>query len=383
MSGSDRDRHADRRRRAGRPVPGVPAGPARDERAGRRLAAARRRPVPRAVRRQADLRHPGAAALHRPRAGRATATADRPFGAGFHLGQQVSGVERRDDGGFSVVTDAGTRFVARTIVVAGGVGSFQPRRLKVEGLDRWRDAQVFYRGSTPRNSPGSASSSPARAKRRWPPPSPRRRRRRASVALLHRRDDFEADADSLARLAAARAAGRVEFVAGQASGLVEEAGGRLSGLVVACNDGSTRSLALDALLVLLGWSPKLGPIAEWGLALERKQVVVDTARFETSVPGIYAVGDVNVYAGQAKADRLGLPRSDARRLCDRRSHPPRAREPLLYTTTSPKLHKLLGVAPKADLHNRSAAPVRSRARIRWGCWAFRSSSARLRKSLRT
>src|ERR1019366_2217544 len=68
-----------------------------------------------------------------------------PFATGFHLGQQVSSVQRRDDGGFDVGTAAGTRFTARAIVVAGGVGSFQPRRLKVEGLDRWRETQAFYR----------------------------------------------------------------------------------------------------------------------------------------------------------------------------------------------------------------------------------------------
>jgi len=269
-----------------------------------------------------------------------------PFATGFHLGQQVSSVQRRDDGGFDVGTDAGTRFTAKAIVVAAGVGSFQPRRLKVEGLDRWRETQTFYRDAQTVDKKaqrvviagnGEAAVAAALASAE---------NRATSVTLVHRRDDFEAGSDELARLAAARAAGRIDFVAGQASGCTES-GGRLAGLVVACNDGTTQTLPLDVLLVLLGWSPKLGPIAEWGLALERKQVVVDTERFETSVPGIYAVGDVNVYPGKRKLIVCGFHEATlaAFAIADR-VHPERA-QPLLYTTTSQKLHRLLGVDTKA------------------------------------
>jgi thioredoxin reductase (NADPH) len=269
-----------------------------------------------------------------------------PFAAGFHLGQQVSSVARRDDGRFDVGTDAGTRFIATTIVVAGGVGSFQPRRLKVEGLDRWRGTQVFYRAADAAHVAaqrvvvaGAGEAAVAAALFALQAGA-------AGVTLVHRRDDFEAHSDELAQLAEARAAGRIGFLAGQASGLAESAG-RLTGLVVACNDGNVRTLALDVLQVLLGWSPKLGPIAEWGLALERKQVVVDTERFETSVPGIYAVGDVNVYAGKRKLIVSGFHEATlaAYAIADR-IHPDRA-QPLLYTTTSPKLHKLLGVDPQS------------------------------------
>ncbi|MEO8924844.1 MAG: NAD(P)/FAD-dependent oxidoreductase [Caldimonas sp.] len=267
-----------------------------------------------------------------------------PFATGFHLAQQVSRVALRDDGGFDVGTDAGTRFVAKTIVVAGGVGSFQPRRLKVEGLDRWRDTQVLY-GRLEAARAGqriviAGAGEAAVAAALFAAPSGA-----ASVTLVHRRDDFEADTDSLARLAEARAAGRVGFVAGQASALAE-VDGRLSGLVVSCNDGSTRTLPLDVLQVLLGWSPKLGPISDWGMALERKQIVVDTERFETSVPGIHAVGDINTYAGKRKLIVSGFHEATlAAYAIAERIHPERA-QPLLYTTTSPKLHTLLGVRPE-------------------------------------
>jgi thioredoxin reductase (NADPH) len=268
-----------------------------------------------------------------------------PFAARFHLGQQVSSVRRRDDASFDVGTDAGTRFVAKAIVVAGGVGSFQPRRLKVEGLERWRETQVFYRDADAVRKAaqhvviaGAGEAAVAAALSAVASGA-------ASITLVHRRDDFEAGIDELARLAAARARGRIAFVAGQASGIVES-GGRLTGLVVTCNDGTLQTLALDVLLVLLGWSPKLGPLAEWGMALERKQVVVDTERFETSVPGIFAVGDVNVYPGKRKLIVSGFHEATlaAFAIADR-VHPERA-QPLLYTTTSQKLHKLLGVDPE-------------------------------------
>ncbi len=105
------------------------------------------------------------------------------------------------------------------------------------------------------------------------------------------------------------------------------------------------TLPLDALFVLLGWSPKLGPIADWGLALEKKQVVVNTASFETSTPGIFAVGDVNTYPGKQKLIVCGFHEATlAAFAIGELVHPERA-QPLQYTTTSTKLHKLLGVAP--------------------------------------
>ena len=270
-----------------------------------------------------------------------------PFRCGLHLAQQVSAVARRDDGRFDVATSAGTRFVAQAIVVAGGVGSFQPRRLKVEGLDPHRGARLFEHAGALHAQAGkrvvivgggqaavaaaiaAAEDGAARA---------------ASVTLVHRRDDFDAAASELARLAALRDDGSVAFVAGQVDKAVEDADGRLEGVALLCSDGSSRTVPLDALFVLLGWSPKLGPIADWGLALERKQLVVDTERFETSTPGIHAVGDVNTYAGKKKLIVCGFHEATlAAFSIGARVHPGREL-PLQYTTTSTRLHKLLGVA---------------------------------------
>ena len=269
-----------------------------------------------------------------------------PFATGFHLGQLVSAVARRDDGRFDVATDSGQRFIATAIVVAGGVGAFQPRRLKIEGLERWHEHQVSHR------DPGAAATTgrhvvvTGNGEAAISAALDAADHGAASVTIVHRRDDFDAPHLLRLRFEVARATGRIAFVAAQATAVASE-GDRLSGLVVDVNDGTTRTLALDVLLVLLGWSPKLGPIAGWGLALERKQLVVDVERFETSTPGIHAIGDVNTYPGKQKLIVSGFHEATlAAYAIAGRVHPDRA-QPLLYTTTSPKLHKLLGVAPDA------------------------------------
>ena len=265
-----------------------------------------------------------------------------PFRAGFHLGQLVSSVALREDGRFEVGTDAGRRFVAKAIVVAGGVGAFQPRRLKIDGLERWREQQMFHRAPGAAITAGRKVVIAGNGEAAVAAALEALESGAASVTLLHRRDDFEAPDLLLLRLGLARSAGRIGFVAGQARAIASE-GERLRGLVVDVNDGTTLTLGLDVLVVLLGWSPKLGPIADWGLALERKQVVVDAERFETSTPGIHAIGDVNVYPGKRKLIVSGFHEATlaAYAIADR-VHPQRA-QPLLYTTTSPKLHKVLGV----------------------------------------
>jgi len=270
-----------------------------------------------------------------------------PFGAGFHLDQQVNALARRDDGRFDVATSADRRFVAKAVIVAGGVGSFQPRRLKIDGLDRHRGRQLFEHAAALHRHAGRrvvVVGGTAAAVAAAIAAGEDGAAAAASVTLVHRRDDLDADEATKARLNTLRASGRVEFVPGQPEGIVES-DGRLAALAVLGSDGESRELPLDALFVLLGWSPKLGPIANWGLALEKKQVVVSTASFETSTPGIFAVGDVNTYPGKQKLIVCGFHEATlAAFAIGELVHPERA-QPLQYTTTSAKLHKLLGVAP--------------------------------------
>lgn len=264
----------------------------------------------------------------------------------FHLSQRVDTLEARPDGRFAVGTSGGLRLVARTVFIAGGVGSFEPRRLPIDGIEPLIGQQVFHSGEPLASTAARhvvilgedeaalhCALQLALASTDRP----------ASVTLMHRRDSFRAEADTIERMRAACAAGRMRFVAAQASAL-ECAGDTLTHLVVNLADGGTEALRADVVVVLWGLSPKLGPIADWGLPLERKQLVVNTETFETSVPGIFAVGDVNTYPGKKKLIVCGFHEATlAAHAAAARVHPDRPGQ-LQYTTTSARVHRLLGVA---------------------------------------
>ena len=134
----------------------------------------------------------------------------------------------------------------------------------------------------------------------------------------------------------------MQFVVGQVTGH-EEREGTLTGVKVTGADGVTRLVPLDVLLVFFGLSPKLGPIAQWGLDIERKQLKVDTEKFSTNIPGIFAVGDINIYPGKKKLILSGFHECALAAFGAMPIIAPDKKVFLQYTTTSPKLHKVLGV----------------------------------------
>ncbi|HTN50199.1 MAG TPA: NAD(P)/FAD-dependent oxidoreductase, partial [Burkholderiaceae bacterium] len=221
-----------------------------------------------------------------------------PFGAEFHLGQEVSVVQRQPDGRFYVETIKGTRFLTKVVIIAAGVGSFQPRTLKVPGIEQFLGAQLFYRVKDPTQFHGKnlVIAGGGDSALDWALDFVGKAE---SVVLVHRRDGFRAAPASVARMKELCEKMQMQFLVGQISGF-EDSGGQMSDVRVTSLDGLTRRVPLDALLVFFGLSPKLGPIAEWGLDLERKQIVVDTEKFETNEPGIFAVGDINLYPGKKK-----------------------------------------------------------------------------------
>jgi thioredoxin reductase (NADPH) len=269
-----------------------------------------------------------------------------PFDAQFHFRQQVDVLQRLDDGRFRVETSKGLRLIAKTIVIASGVGSFQPRRLKIDGLDAFNDTQVFYGDADARAFAGQRvlvigdGDAALECVQRLVEAGPQRA---AEATLMHRRDEFKAAPDTIARIAQLRATHQLQFIAGQATGF-EQHDSRLTALTVMTPDGSTRAVPLDALIVLTGLSPKLGPVADWGLALERKQLVVDTERFQTSEPGIFAVGDVNTYPGKKKLILCGFHEAALAAFGAAAHVFPGKAVPLEYTTTSPRLLRALGRA---------------------------------------
>ncbi len=269
-----------------------------------------------------------------------------PFGATFHFGQEVTTVQRQDDGRFYVETSKGTRFLTKTIFIAAGVGAFQPRTLKVDGLDKFEGTQLHYRVKNPADFAGKnlvivgggdsaldwslnfAAAGVNKAE---------------SVILIHRRDGFKAAPASVAKMKELCDAYEMQFIVGQITGY-EEKDGKLTGVKVTGSDAVTRVVPLDVLLVFFGLSPKLGPIAEWGLDIERKQVKVDTEKFATNTPGIFAVGDINTYPGKKKLILSGFHECALAAFAAAPIiFPEKGKIHLQYTTTSPKLHKVLGV----------------------------------------
>ena len=269
-----------------------------------------------------------------------------PFGATFHLGQTVSVVQKQEDGRFFVQTSKGTQFLTKTIFIAGGVGAFEPRTLKVDGLDKFQDSQLFYRVKNPADFAGKnlvivgGGDSALDWTLNFTAEGPNKAE---SVILIHRRDGFKAAPASVAKMHELCEQYEMQFIVGQVSGY-EEKDGRLTGAKVTGSDGVTRVVPVDVLLVFFGLSPKLGPIADWGLDIERKQLVVDTEKFSTNVPGIFAVGDINTYPGKKKLILSGFHECALAAFAAAPIiFPEKGKIHLQYTTTSPKLHKVLGV----------------------------------------
>ncbi|MGA0085235.1 MAG: NAD(P)/FAD-dependent oxidoreductase [Arenicellales bacterium] len=266
----------------------------------------------------------------------------KPFEPVFHLGEEVMEVTPREDRRFDVVTSKGTRFDAGAIVIAAGVGSFQPRRLALPGAEIFEGQQLHYRvknASEYRNQRlvifgggdsaldwviDFAATAPA-------------------ITLVHRREDFRAAPASVARMRELEAAGRVRSITGLAESLMTE-GERLSGVRVKSGDGVVHEIDADHLFAFFGLHPKLGPVANWGMELERKALKVDTEKFETSVPGIFAVGDINTYPGKKKLILSGFHEAALAAFGIQSWLYPEKKQFLQYTTTSPVMQKRLGVA---------------------------------------
>jgi thioredoxin reductase (NADPH) len=264
-----------------------------------------------------------------------------PFGATFHLNQEVTLVHKREDGRFNLETSAGTRFITKTIFIAAGVGSFQPRTLKVDGIEAFEGTQLAYRVKNPEQYEGKdlVICGGGDSALDW---ALHFVGKANSVILLHRREEFRAAPASVAKMKELCEQYEMQFLVGQVTGF-DTNNDALSEVKVTGADGVTRRLPLDNLLVFFGLSPKLGPIAEWGLDIERKQLKVDTEKFETNIPGIFAVGDINTYPGKKKLILSGFHEAALAAFGAAPYIFPEKKIHMQYTTTSPKLHKILGV----------------------------------------
>ena len=275
----------------------------------------------------------------------------KPFAPAFHFDQLVSHLAPADGGRFQVRTRAGLAFDCGAIVLAAGVGAFVPRTLKVAGLDAFEGRQLFHRADLVPTAAlagkqvlvsGATEQALAFATclcdavTRGASDAP------ARVTLIHRRDAFDAADDTVAAFRGACTAGALHFIAGQPTGL-ETDGDRLTALTLLDATGATVSVPADTVVVLQGLSPKLGPLADWGLALERRQVQVETAQFATNVPGLFAIGDVVHYPGKQRLILSAFHEATLAAAGVAGHLSPGDDGPIEYTTSSPRIHRLLGV----------------------------------------
>ncbi|MGB6606049.1 MAG: NAD(P)/FAD-dependent oxidoreductase [Steroidobacteraceae bacterium] len=265
----------------------------------------------------------------------------KPFKPQLHLGQEVLEFARREDGRFHVRTAAGTRFDAGAVVIAAGVGSFQPRRLGVDGAEAFEGGAIQYRVKNAALLAGKrlvvfggGDSALDWTLELLP--------RAQSLTLVHRRREFRAAPASVARMREHVAAGRMRCFEALPHAL-HHSDGVLRGVSIRSPDGGVQELPTDQLLVFFGLHPKLGPIAEWGLELEKKALRVDTEKFQTSLPGVFAVGDINTYPGKKKLILSGFHEAALAAFAIQHHLYPQKKQFLQYTTTSPVMHQRLGV----------------------------------------
>ncbi|MEO5811006.1 MAG: NAD(P)/FAD-dependent oxidoreductase [Rhodanobacter sp.] len=270
----------------------------------------------------------------------------RPFAPQFHLDETVSSVRRMDTGRFEVVTSAGTRFDTRVVIVAGGLGAFSPRELEVPEAAALVGKSLHYKVGDPALFDGKdiVIAGGGDAALDWSMALVDRAR---SIVLVHRSSKFRAAPAHVKRMQELCDEARMQFLEGDIVGL-EAPQGELTSVRVRVRSGVVQRIETEQLLVLWGLHPALGPIAEWGLTLEQHQLAVDNATFQTSTPGIFAVGDVNSYPGKKKLILSGFHESALCAFAVGEYLNPGKKVPLQYTTTSTALRRRLGVSADGE-----------------------------------
>ncbi len=265
----------------------------------------------------------------------------KPFGAVYHLGEEVTEV-RPEGEGFYVRTSKDQEFLANTVFVAGGVGSFQPRKLRLDGIDELEGSSIHYRVRDPEQFAGKkivicgggdsaidwvmALADTA-----------------AEVTLVHRRDEYRAAPASVATVRELEAAGKVRILENARAKEYTAEGAQLKTVTIDVKGGDSVKVEADHMLAFFGLAPKVGPIAEWGLGITKKAIDVDTEKFESNVPGIFAIGDINTYPGKKKLILSGFHEAALAAFAAKAIVEPGKKVNLQYTTTSPVMQQRLGV----------------------------------------
>ena len=265
----------------------------------------------------------------------------KPFGAAFHLQQRVDALQKMPDGRFQIVTDTDTHFVAKVVVIAASGGSFTPKRPPLANIEAYEGTSVFYsvrRMDDFRDKDVMVVGGGDSALDWTLNLQPIAR----SLTLLHRRDDFRGAPHSVEQMRALVRDNKIALLIGQ-MGALDGDNGVLAAVTVKTKDGEVR-YPCNRLLPFFGLTMKLGPVANWGLNLQENLVPVDTERFETSTPGIFAIGDINSYPGKLKLILSGFHEAALMSQAAHRIVYPGKKLLFQYTTSSSSLQKKLGVS---------------------------------------
>ena len=266
-----------------------------------------------------------------------------PFNPGMYLDQSVDTLEKRGDEDFYLKTSAGTEFECRAVVIAAGAGSFTPVRVRIPDIEKFENTQLFYRVRDPSAHAGKdiivlggGDSALDWALEIAPIAK--------SLTLVNRTERFRAAQSSVDKLNAMADEGKAKVLMGTLNAF-EETDGKLTAVTFTMRDEEKSQLTLpvDDLLVFFGLSPKLGPVEQWGFEFERKMITIDVSTFETSVAGIYAIGDINTYKGKKKLILSGFHEAALAAYAIKQQFEPDLKLNVQYTTTSPLMHERLGV----------------------------------------
>jgi thioredoxin reductase (NADPH) len=270
-----------------------------------------------------------------------------PFNARFHLGQMAIRLEKREPceelpvGGWRVTTDADQRINCKVLVIAAGGGSFVPKKPSIEGIETYEGTGVFYSVREMAQFEGKrvlvaggGDSALDWVLNLHP--------KATSMGLIHHRDGFRASPDSVNKMRALVDDGQINLHIAKLKGLKGE-GGKLEAVVAHSNEHGDFDIPGDALLAFYGLTMKLGPVGDFGYEVRENLIPVDTEKFQTSIPGIFAVGDINTYPGKLKLILSGFHESalmaqEAFRICF-----PQKKLRFQYTTSSSSLQQKLGV----------------------------------------
>jgi len=261
----------------------------------------------------------------------------KPFKPVYHLSQQVEKIEKLESGEWLIITSVNKSIKAKCIVIAAGAGSFVPRKLPISDIAHLEEKNILYavRNKSILEGKKLLIVGGGDSALDWT----NELSKTSNVTLMHRRKEFKASPDSVSKMLELEKDKKVNFLLGQIKGIEDLKNDKIK--VITKNNEETKNFEVDYLLPFFGLKMELGPIANWGLNLDESLIKVDTEKFETSVPSIFAIGDINTYPGKLKLILSGFHEAALMaQECFKYCYPDK-KNIFRYTTSSKELQKKL------------------------------------------